>query len=58
MLTLYLLRHGKATKQTDEKADFTRHLNKEGVAQVNQSGYILREKKIKPDQTGPDQTGN
>jgi phosphohistidine phosphatase len=50
MLKLYLLRHGKATKSTDEKADFERHLNKEGTAQVNQTGYILKSEQLKLDQ--------
>lgn len=42
MLELYLLRHGKATKFTDESTDFERHLNKQGTAQINQIGYRLK----------------
>lgn len=49
MLHLFLLRHGKATKYQDDIADFTRTLNKQGTAQVNQVGYILREKGVKID---------
>ncbi len=49
MLNLFLLRHGKATKNQDDIADFTRALNKQGTAQVNQVGYILREKGVKID---------
>lgn len=39
---LFLLRHGKAVKFTDDSSDFGRHLNKLGTAQVNQIGYILK----------------
>ena len=47
MLHLFLLRHGKATKYQDDISDYSRTLNKQGTAQVNQLGYILREKGIK-----------
>jgi phosphohistidine phosphatase len=50
MLKLYLLRHGKATKSTAESADFSRHLNKEGTAQINQTGYMLKAELLKLDQ--------
>jgi len=50
MLKLFLLRHGKATKFIDDKSDFTRHLNRQGVVQTNQVGYIVREKKASIDQ--------
>lgn len=49
MLHLFLLRHGKATKYQDDMGDFGRTLNKQGTAQVNQIGYILKEKGIKID---------
>ncbi len=49
MLHLFLLRHGKATKYQDDISDYSRTLNKQGTAQVNQLGYILREKGIKVD---------
>lgn len=49
MLNLFLLRHGKATKYQDDTSDFNRTLNKQGTAQVNQIGYILREQGIKVD---------
>jgi phosphohistidine phosphatase len=42
MLHLFLLRHGKATKYQDDTTDFNRVLNKQGTAQVNQIGYILK----------------
>src|SRR5688572_20965142 len=42
MLQLLLLRHGKAVKYQDDTTDFNRRLNKEGTAQVNQVGFILR----------------
>jgi phosphohistidine phosphatase len=42
MLHLLLLRHGKAVKYQDDTTDVNRHLNKEGTAQVNQVGFILR----------------
>lgn len=45
MLKLFLLRHGKATKFIDQESDFMRPLNKQGTAQVNQIGYILRQNK-------------
>ena len=50
MLQLLLLRHGKAVKYQDDTTDFNRHLNKEGTAQINQVGYILRERGLKPGQ--------
>lgn len=50
MLHLFLLRHGKATKYQDDTSDFNRSLNKQGIAQVNQIGYILKTKGIKIDQ--------
>ena len=46
MLQLLLLRHGKAVKYQDDTTDFNRQLNKEGTAQVNQIGYILRERNL------------
>lgn len=49
MLQLFLLRHGKATKYQDDISDYSRALNKQGTAQVNQLGYILKEKGIKMD---------
>lgn len=49
MLHLFLLRHGKATKYQDDTTDFSRSLNKQGTAQVNQIGYILRESGVKID---------
>lgn len=49
MLHLFLLRHGKATKYQDDMNDFSRTLNKQGTAQVNQIAYILKEKGIKVD---------
>ncbi|MBI3133924.1 MAG: histidine phosphatase family protein [Bacteroidetes bacterium] len=42
MLELLLLRHGKAIKNQSDTDDFSRHLNREGTAQVNQVGFILR----------------
>lgn len=49
MLHLFLLRHGKATKYQDDTSDFNRTLNKQGTAQVNQIGYILKSNGIKMD---------
>lgn len=42
MLKLFVLRHGKAIRPKPELDDFDRRLNRKGVAQVNQVGYILR----------------
>ncbi|MBK7128132.1 MAG: histidine phosphatase family protein [Crocinitomicaceae bacterium] len=50
MLQLHLLRHGKAVKFTDESSDFQRHLNKQGTAQANVLGYILKQRNYKPNQ--------
>lgn len=50
MLKLFLLRHGKATKFIDDESDFMRPLNKQGTAQVNQIGYILRQNKTMVEQ--------
>jgi phosphohistidine phosphatase len=44
MLKLYVLRHGKAVRPKARLNDFDRRLNRKGVAQVNQVGYILRER--------------
>lgn len=46
MLQIFVLRHGKATKYQDDTTDFDRHLNKQGTAQVNQIGFILKENGI------------
>lgn len=50
MLTLYVLRHGKATKPEDSTVDFKRKLNKKGTAQANQIGYIFQNEEILVDQ--------
>lgn len=50
MLKLYILRHGKAVKPEEASTDFKRNLNKKGIAQVNQVGYILKNEKIQIDQ--------
>jgi len=50
MLKLFLIRHGKAVKYTDEDTDFTRHLNKQGTAQINQIGFVLKNQKKQIDQ--------
>ncbi|MFT5819015.1 MAG: phosphohistidine phosphatase [Crocinitomix sp.] len=42
MLTLYVLRHGKAVKPGESTDDFKRKLNKKGTAQANQIGYIFQ----------------
>ncbi|MBK9191449.1 MAG: histidine phosphatase family protein [Crocinitomicaceae bacterium] len=47
MLRLFLLRHGKATNNQGDTIDFNRQLNKKGQVQVNQIGYILKEKHFK-----------
>jgi phosphohistidine phosphatase len=49
MLHLFLLRHGKATKYQDDISDYARTLNKQGTAQVNQVGYILKENGVRMD---------
>ena len=46
MFRLFLLRHGKATRFVDDAGDFDRHLNKQGTAQANQIGYILKNEQI------------
>ncbi|MCG8574565.1 MAG: histidine phosphatase family protein [Flavobacteriales bacterium] len=50
MLNLFLLRHGKASKDAASGIDFDRKLNKKGTAQCNQIGYILAEKELVIDQ--------
>ena len=50
MLTLYLLRHGKAVKPGGLTNDFKRKLNKKGTAQANQVGYIFQQEGIDVEQ--------
>ena len=50
MRKLFVLRHGKASKNFDYSEDFKRNLNKKGIAQINQIGYILRESGVKIDE--------
>ena len=50
MRKLFVLRHGKASKNFDYSEDFKRNLNKKGIAQINQIGYILRDSGVKIDE--------
>jgi len=50
MLKLFVLRHGKAVRPKSGLSDFDRRLNRKGVAQVNQVGYILRSESTTFDQ--------
>ena len=50
MRKLFVLRHGKASKDFEYADDYIRNLNKKGIAQINQIGYILRESGVKSDE--------
>lgn len=50
MLKLFVLRHGKAVRPKVGLDDFDRRLNRKGVAQVNQVGYILKAENCSIDQ--------
>jgi phosphohistidine phosphatase len=49
MITLYLLRHGKASKTSITGKDYDRPLNTKGIAQINQIGFILDQEKVRID---------
>ena len=50
MLNLYLLRHGKAANAKTNQSDYDRPLNKKGIVQINQIGYILGQSSKKIEQ--------
>ena len=43
MLTLCLLRHGKAANPEGYEKDYDRPLSKKGIVQINQVGYFLKQ---------------
>lgn len=46
MRKLFVLRHGKASKNFDYSEDYIRNLNKKGIAQINQIGYIMKNSEV------------